>query len=274
MTFFRSGMPKEERSAIVQYAFFRWENAVVLGGTILLTGLYPKPFPWWPPWGWPVLGILGMAVLVYSSLTNARANARVLLKMFQSQFDLKAIESSELRADVERALAYQRRIETRVREQGESVLWERAEDTLDQLKDWVVNIYRLARRLDAYQRDAILHQQREAVPKEIEALRRRQKGEPSAEIQAHIEEVLESKARQRDTLQALEMRMQQAELSLAQTLTAMATVDSQFRLIAAQDVASGRSERLRAEIMEQINQLNDLVGSINEVYDYHTPGLG
>jgi hypothetical protein len=67
--------------------------------------------------------------------------------------------------------------------------------------------------------------------------------------------------------------MRQAELQLAQTLSAMATVDSQVKLIDAQDVDSSRSENLRSDIREQIDRLNDLISSINEVYDYHSPGV-
>jgi len=38
-------------------------------------------------------------------------------------------------------------------------------------------------------------------------------------------------------------------------------------------VDSSRSERLQADIQEQVSRLNDLVSSISEVYDYRTQGL-
>jgi uncharacterized protein YoxC len=66
--------------------------------------------------------------------------------------------------------------------------------------------------------------------------------------------------------------MKQAELQLEQGLTALATVYSQMQLIDAQDLDSSRSERLRADIQEQVERLNDLVASINEVYDYRMLG--
>ena len=67
--------------------------------------------------------------------------------------------------------------------------------------------------------------------------------------------------------------MKQAELQLEQGLTALATIYSQVQLLDAQALDSSRSERLRADIQEQVERLNDLVASINEVYDYHTQGL-
>jgi hypothetical protein len=273
MSSFRNQMTKEARSAIVQYALFRWENAVILAGTIVLTGLMPNPFPWWPIWGWPLLGLLGIGVIFYSSLTNEKKNAELLLRFFQEQFDLKAIQQPELREEVELALEYQRRIETQVRQKGRGILWDQPGDTANQLNDWIANIYRIAKRLDVYRRDGLLDSQRETVPGEIRSLEGRIEQEDNPSFRGQLKELLESKKRQWETVQALDARMKQAELQLSQTLAAMATVDSQVKLIDAQDVESGRSERLREDIQEQVNRLNDLIGSINEVYDYHKPGM-
>jgi hypothetical protein len=266
-------MTKETRSAIVQYAIFRWENAVVLAGTIVLTGLMPEPFPWWPIWGWPVLGLLGILALFYSSLTNEKRNAEILLKFFQDQFDLKTIQQTELRDEVELALEYQRRIEAQVRNKGHGILWDQPGDTANQLNDWIANIYRIAKRLDVYRRDGLLDSQRGTVPDEIHALETRVAQEDNQDFKEQLKDLLDSKKRQWETLEALDHRMKQAEIQLSQTLAALATVDNQVKLIAAQDVESGRSERLRADIREQVDRLNDLIGSINEVYDYHRPGI-
>jgi len=273
MSSFRSQTTKETRSAIVQYALFRWENAVVLAGTIVLTSFMPKPFPWWPIWGWPLLGLLGIGAIFYSSLTNEKKNAEFLLKFFQDQFDLKTILQVELREEVALALEYQRRIEAQVRRKGRGILWDQPGDTANQLNDWIANIYRIAKRLDVYRRDGLLDSQRETVPDEIRSLETRITQEDHQAFKDQLKELLESKKRQWETLLALDQRMKQAEIQLSQTLSAMATVDNQVKLIDAQDVESGRSERLRADIREQVNRLNDLIGSINEVYDYHKPGM-
>jgi hypothetical protein len=269
----RSELQKKAQSVILQHAFFRWESAVVLAGTILLTALLPHPFSWWPVWGWPLLGLLGLAAIVYSSLTDAETNARVLQELFQGQFEPGQIRDRALREDVETALEYQRHIEALAHRQRDGALRDRLEDTANQLSDWISNIYRLARRLDAYRGDALLAKERRRVPQEIESLAARRKLESDPTVQRELDEVLESKDRQWQTLRALGARMKQAELQLEQSLTALATVYSQVQLIGAQDLDSSRSDRLRADIQEQVNRLNDLVSSINEVYDYHTQGL-
>lgn len=257
------------KRAIVQYALFRWENAVIVAGAILLTTFFPRPFSWWPIWGWAILGLLGVGVITYSSVTNIRYNAQFLLSAFQDQFDLKRIALPELRSKVESALEYQRRIVARVQNQDSSILWSRAEDTSLKLDEWITNVYRLCLRLDAFERDKLFRDELSAVPTELESLKQRLEGEKDPEIQAELQQVIESKSQQHETLLALEQRMKQAELQLEQSLTALATVDSQIRLLDAQDVDSGRSDRLYADVREQVSRLNDLIGSINEVYDYN-----
>ena len=62
--------------------------------------------------------------------------------------------------------------------------------------------------------------------------------------------------------------MTQAGLQMQQSLTALATVYSQIQLVDAQQVESGRTERLQQDIRDEVNRLGDLVNSINEVYEY------
>lgn len=268
----RSELHRKAQGAILQYAFFRWESAVTLAGTLLLTALLPRPFPWWPVWGWPLLGLLGLAAIVYSSLTDAGTNARILQELFRMQFDPRRIRDESLRAEVETALEYQRSIEAQVRGQRPGVLRERLEDTAGQLSDWIGNVYRLAVRLDAYRGDALLAQERKQVPQELKTLAARREQESDPAVRRKLNEVLESKEEQWQTLQALDARMKQAELQLEQSLTALATFYSQVQLVDVQELDSGRAERLQADIQEQINRLDDLLRSINEVYDYHASG--
>jgi len=271
---FRSKLTKQKINIIVQYALFRWENAVIVAGAILLGWLLPHPFAWWPGWGWLLLGALGVSIIFFSSLTNAQDNMQLLLNEFQGQFDLGRINLPELRHDVEMALEYQRRIETNVRRKDAGMLWDRPENTADQLDDWIENIYQLALRVDAYKRDVLLREQQTAVPKEMAALAARQKQERNPVFQKDLARAIETKQKQLEAMQALEARIRQAELQLSQSLAALGTIDSQVQLIEVQDADNGRSERIQADIREQVNRLNDLMLSINEVYDYHTPGIG
>jgi uncharacterized protein YoxC len=234
----------------------------------------PTPFDWWPRFGWPALGIVAVAILVYSSLTDADANAKVLLRMYQDQFDTRQIRDKGLRNSVESALEYQRRIELQIRQQKPGMIRDRLETTANQITEWVNNIYALALRLNAYRGDELLEQERIALPKEIERFTAQRKLETNPIMQRQLDDAIAGKKRHLDSLQELDRRMRQASLQLDTSLTALATVYSQVHLIDAQSVGSGRAERLQADIQEQVSRLNDLVSSINDVYDYSTKGLG
>ena len=274
MTTIRSELHQKAQSTLIQYAFFRWESAVILALTIVLTFVLPRPFYWWPRFGWPLLGLISLIVLVYSSLTDADANARILLTIFQEQFDARGIQDKELRGKVESALEYQRRIELQVRQQSSGVIKDRLEDTAGQLTAWLSNIHQLAVRLDAYSRDDLLDRERTLLPREIDQLLAQRRAEGNAKVQEQLDAVLEGKRQHWQSLRDLDARMKQAELQLDQSLTALATIYSQVQLIDAQSVGSGRAERLQSDIQEQVARLNDLVKSINDVYNYNTKGIG
>jgi hypothetical protein len=269
----RSELQERARSLLLQYAFFRWENAVIIAGALILTVLYPRPFPLWPFWGWAILGIIGVTVIIYSSLTDRDANAKILIDLMQEEFNPRRIHDEKLRQEVNRGMEYQRRIEQAVQQQRAGLMRDRLEDTAGQLSDWLNNVFKLALRLDAYKQDTLLRRERQSVPEEITQLEARVKAERNMETRQQIQQVLDGKRKQLEALQALDTRMRQAQLQMDQSLTALATIYSQVRLIDAQDVASGRAERLSADIQEQVNRLNDLVASINEVYNYRTEGL-
>jgi hypothetical protein len=274
MTTIRSELQQRAQGAIIQYALLRWESAVIIALTIILTVVLRRPFPWWPPFGWPLLGLLGLSLIVYSSLTDAETNARMLLSLFQEQFQVGQVKDKGLRQKIETALEYQRRIETQIRGQRNGLIRDRLEVTATQITDWLSNIFQLALRLDAYRNDDLLARERSALPKEIERLTAQRRLEPNPVVQDQLDQVISSKGKHWKTLRELDGRMSQAALQLDQSLTALATVYSQVQLIDASAVASGRAERLQEDIREQVDRLNDLVTSINEVYDYNTKGIG
>lgn len=274
MATIRTDIQRRAQSAVLQYAVFRWESALVIALTLILFFLLPKPFPWWPPFAWLLLGLAGLAALIYSSVSDADTNAKVILRLFQEQFDTGRIRDKELRKDLDTALEYQRRIELQVHKQGRTLLRERMEETANQITNWIGNMYALALRLDAYRSDDLLAQQRSTLPHELAQLTDQRKRTASPATQAQLDQVLAGKNQQLQTLHELDDRMTQAALQLEQSLTALATVYSQIQLVDAQSVDSGRAERLQKDINDQVARLGDLVTSINEVYDFKAPELG
>jgi hypothetical protein len=258
----RSELQKKARSGVFQQAFFRWESAVVLAGTIVLTGLLSRPFSWWPVWGWPLLGLLGLAALLYSSLNNDETKGRALLALFEERFDPHQIQDPALRREVEAALEYQRRIEERTWDERSGALRDWLEDTAGQLWDWVANIYELAHRQDLHRRGELLPHERETVLHEIEELAARRRLEQDPVIRRELDAALEVKETQWQAMQDLDVRMAQVELELQESMTALASIHSQVELVDSGDVRSGRAELLEADIRNQVNRLSNLTRSI------------
>jgi hypothetical protein len=274
MTTIRSELQQKAQSTLIQYAIFRVESALIIAMCLVLTFVYPRPFAWWPRYGWLLLGVVALGVIIYSSLTDAEANAQILLEVFQDQFNPRAITDKDLRRQVESALEYQRRIESQIRQQDSSLIRDRLNDTAGQITAWLSSIYEIALRLDTYQRDDLIARERAALPKEIDQLMVRQRSEKSPKVLEQLENVVSGKRNHLKSILELDARMKEAALQLEQSLTALATIYSQVQLIDAQSIGSGRTERLQADIREQVARLNDLVNSINDVYNYSKKGIG
>ncbi|RME84013.1 MAG: hypothetical protein D6775_06610, partial [Caldilineae bacterium] len=154
-------------------------------------------------------------------------------------------------------------------------LSERTADSVRRMEEWISNIYHLALRLQAYKNDAILNRDRQQVPKAIRNLRAKLKLEDDAEVRAQLEATLKSKQQQWKNLQALDNLMERAELQLDHSVAALGTAYSQLLLIrSSREVDSTSARRLQESVDDEVASLQDLVESINQVYDYRVEGLG
>lgn len=259
---------RQARQAVLEHALLRVENALILAGVLLATYFVPQPFPWWPLWGWAALGVVGVAGLVVSSLTDPEHNRQVVAELFVQEFTTAGIKDSKIKAKLEQALDYFRRIQAAVQTQKGGVMQDRLGDTVRQINDWLANMFQLARRLDAYRRDDIIQRDLKSVPDEISNYRQRFNLERDPSVRQQMEAAINARTTQQEALDRLENMMEKAEFQLEQSLAALGTIYPQVQLIGAREVDSSRTQRLQADISDQVNTLNDLVSSINEVYTY------
>jgi hypothetical protein len=269
----RVSIEQQARRAIVQHAFLRWESAVIIAGTLLLTVFLPRPFAWWPWWGWLALGVVAEALIVYTSLTDLDTAAAVVAGIFREQFDPRQVQDNGLRGKLIQAVEYRERIDRGVRQQRENVLREHLQDMAGGIDDWISQMFRLARRLDAYRSDHVIARDQKDVPKEIENLSARLRLETDAAVRQQMEATLAGRIAHRRSLTKLDDTMTRAELQMDHSLAALGTVYSQILLMGAREVDSGRAQRLREDIRQQVLSLQDVVDSINEVYDYRVEGV-
>lgn len=271
MTNLRAEIHKKASAAYVQYAIFRWESATVLAGTLLLTALLPSPFPWWPIWAWPLSGVVALAAVVYSSLTDPETSAKVLWQLLRQERNPELIEDAQLRERVEVAFTYQRRIEADVL-RARGAVEAQMESIAVQFARWIDQLFRLARYIDTYQRDYRLEERRKELPGQIESLMARRKFERNPDILKRLDKSMEELGRAWQTLGSLEAQMKQGPPTLERHLAAMARVYSEIRLLAEQgNLVEGQPARVQALIQEYIDQLDGMVGQIHALY---TEALG
>lgn len=257
--------------AMLSHAFFRWESAVtiavffiVLPALTLFLG--PSWLPWLPWWVWLLIGGVAETAIIWTSLSDETTAARVVAEMFRRQFDPHTLRQKSLRERVEKALAYRVRIEEVVRRTQKGVLRDHLTETARQITTWVEQVYLLAQRLDAYASDPVLKQDLRAVPLAIKNFRKRLETEDDEAVRAQLQETIAGKEAQWAHLQRLQNTMERAEYQLENTLAAMGTVYAQLQLMGAKDIDSGRAQRLREDIADQVAALQDVLETMDEVY--------
>lgn len=275
----REGKTLEQRAqqAILQYAFFRPESALTIALTLLLTAFailadldaFALPglldaIPWFVLLGG---GVAAEAAVVYSSLTDPEAHRRVVAAMLRQEFQPERLRHTWLQQQVEEAFKYRERITAAIRERRDSVLKDHLADTAGQLDEWLEEVYGLAQRLDRYQAERELHaRNRERAQERLQELSNQLQREKSPAVTRDIQHNIDSLERQLQTIRQLEDAMERARLRLENTLTAMGTIYTQTMLVGAKDIDSGRAQRLRQEISEEVNELGDVLSAMDEVY--------
>lgn len=275
----RRQIEERARKAILNRALFRVENAVIIAGSLLLAAFFPQPLPqtlpWFNAWPWLALGAVGVGGMIWSTLSDPQEGAQAVAEMFHEEHDPKLIKDKTLKAKYLRALEYYDRLQEISAKMKTERLRDRTGESVRQMEDWVSNIYRLALRLQAFREDGIINRDREQVRQTINSLINRRKLETDAAVSGQLETTIASKRKQQENIQALDNLMQRADLQLDNSIAALGTVYSQLLLIGSKrEIDSAAAQRLQADVTDEVMSLQDLVDSINEVYDYRYEGLG
>lgn len=252
---------------MLSFAIFRLESALTIAVTIILIFLFPSPFPWWQWWYWLVIGVVAEALIIYTSLNDPALAQKVVADMLRGEFSARELRSATYRDKVEKALEYRERIEGVIRRSREGVLRDHLEEDARRITEWVANIFGLAKRLDAYENDEIIKRDMSSVRTTIEDFEARLRLEDDETVREQMQEAIRSKRTQWDNLQRLQNTMEKAEFQLENTLSAMGTVYAQLQLIGAKDVDSSHARRLREDIAQQVAALQDIVETMDEVYN-------
>ncbi len=263
----RAEIRGKSSSAFLQYAFLRVESAIVVAGTILLSVFLRTPFPWWPVWAWPVLGLLAWGAVVYSSLTDPETSAKVLWQLLCERLELDKIEEQALRERVASMSRYIRTAEADLYRQPASPNRAGLNEVVGMMYEWVGKGALFARYVDTYRRDYRLDERRAELPNLVETLVARLKYEKRPDIVDRLNAEMELLSKDWQNLELLEAQMQQAESQLSQSLTAMARAAGEIHVIANErGPAQDQLDNLKADIQRHLGQMTDLVAQIAQLY--------
>jgi hypothetical protein len=257
---------------IIQNAVFSIPSALIIAAGIILVGLgVPIPILSEPPFNlssvWWLAGIAPLWLgVVGANIASRRAGEQAVSQILREQFDVNRLTNPSLRMNVAQAIAYRERIDKAVGRFTDSAMQGRMQDVANQVEAWVRNIYTLASRLDAFHNDQIIKNDLNNVPDSIKKLKQRWMQEDNEAIKQELNETIARRQAQYNNLLKLENTMERAELQLENTLTSLGTVYSQMLLIDAKDVDNSKTQRLRDNIAEQVNSLQDVLSSMEEVY--------
>lgn len=259
-------------SKILEKAVVNPISGALIAAGIVLVGLQvPIPVLSNPPFyasslWWLAAIVPAWLAVVGARLTSRETSEQAVKAVLREQFDVNQISNPNLRMNVAQAIAYRERIDKAVERFKGSGMETRMQDVANQVEEWVRRIHTLAVRADAFRNDNLIHADLASVPETIKKLKQRWVGETNEGLKRDLENTIAQKQAQLDNLKNLAQTMDRAELQMENTLTALGTVYSQMLLLDAKDVDSAKTQRLRDNIVDQVNSLNDVISSMDEVY--------
>ena len=254
--------------ALLMNAIFDWRGGIVLAMAILLAFFGPELFPLFPWWGWLIGGVIAWGALVFSIFKDEKVAAQVAAGLLRQKYEPTAIKSRESRDKLIKAFEYRAQIAGAIARTKAGVLRDHLEQTASEIDDWIGSLFEVARRIDAFDTDRTIQQDLQAVPVAIKNYEIRLKTEPDPEVRKQIEETLESRRAQWQSLQSLQSTIERGKLQMDQTVSAMGTAYSQLLLLDAKDIDSGKYQRLRDDIAGEVKGLQEVVQAMDEVYRY------
>jgi hypothetical protein len=259
-------MQKKVKSALIQQALFRWQNAVLIALAILLTAFLPQPFDFWPEWGWGALALVGVIAITLSSLGEREVQSAAMEDVLYNEYNPNEIKTLAIRERFLQSLKYRRTIDGMIAESHDGVVKTRLSDLADKVNQWTSYIYQLAHVLDEYERDPIVHKDPQAIQAEMGRIRAGMAGATSQGLIDESKNLIASKEKYLMTSAELKEKMQAASMQLEQSLDSMATIYTQLKLLETRDLQSVNTQAIDHDIDEQVNRMGDLIDGLQKAY--------
>jgi hypothetical protein len=253
--------------AMLREAFFSWPSAVTIGFTMVMFALQVAPFDFWQNWMWLVFGVLAEGAYLWSTLTDPVAAQQAVARMLQEKYDPGDIRNLHARTQLKKALEYKTNIDAFVARQSGALKEDLGQSALE-INKIIAQIYELAKSIDMFEGNEIISRDRRTIPTDLANLKRRYTVETDAAVKHEIAEAIETREKLVASLKTIESNAKRTEIRMDNSVAQLSTFFAQMQLLNSRELDSGRARRLREDIREEIAQLNDVVSSMREVFDY------
>ncbi len=247
---FLNAVTKPQSLTIIALAVMFWILGVsFLGGTSAI---------------WLAFGAVAELIFVLATISDPQQNAEAVGRIFDQQYDASEIRNHHARQRVMQALEYQENIKSLAQTRGGAMRLQ-IESTANEVNHWLEQVFKLARRIDAYESSDIISRDRVRVPNELQSLRLRLDKEQDERVKAELRDAIRSKELQQSHLRDLEANVKRADVQLDNTLAALGTIYTQIQLLDAKSVDGRSTNRLRQEIVDEVLSLKDTLEALEEV---------
>lgn len=249
---------------ILTNAIFSWQLALTILFTVLLFILAPTPFEFWQSWYWLVAGLVASGIYIGAAISDPEAAQNAIAQQFERQFDLGSIRNRTSRERLRDALEYRRNMFT-LAKRARGALRTSLMHTIEDVNTWIAHMYDLAQHIDAFEGNQLVERDRRQVPQRIERTRMKMEREQDPDVRRDLERQLNQLEQQLTNLDATANGIRRAQIQLESTLSSLGTIYAQMSLLGSKEVDSGRAQRLRLEIQDEVAGLQDTIDAMDEV---------
>jgi hypothetical protein len=251
-------------------ALLRWETFVTLLISMILfigVGDFQLLSLTLPAWFWLILGGAAESALIWSTLTDPEETNQAIAREFENKYELAHIRNTVSRERLKKALEYRRNMMV-LQKQRKGAGRAQFDDTITDVNDWIASMYDLAEHIDSFEGNALFEADFKMVPQQIEKVKVRIERERDERVRSDLEGQLKLLEQQRLNLEATKNSIKRAEIALESTLSSLGTLYAQMSLLGTKTggTDSSRFQRLRLEIKDEINSIQDTIEAMDEVH--------
>jgi hypothetical protein len=267
----RENLEKQARRAMLRNALLNWRVLLPMAAGPLLaiadTLLNLTPATDFA-WLWAIGGISLAVISFVISLRDPGRGADVVADMLREEFRPEALKSRDLQAKLNEALDYYRKMMRLIEERSaSSMLTDELVNIADQMDEWIREIYDIAVRIDNSPNEARQRAQNiKRTQTQLRTMELKFAQEEDPDVRAEMQRNLDSLRYKLQTLENIAETNTRALLILDNQLTNMSTIYLQATLMGAKEIDNSRAQRLREEIAQEVQSLDDILLTMEEIY--------